>query len=547
MGALADLALTALKRAAAGSATGAGMAAITSGGDPSAIGTGAIGGGIAGGATTGLGLTGGALAKMAGTMRDPANRARAMLLKRMEMDSLSPYELGMRANQGRPGVTPLFTHGKRNLLTLTEMGYQQPGPGRNVVDDYYKQFFQNQGNRVQNAVNFHLGADPRATQTVKALQTLKQAAADPLYKEAYANLPDFHDEEMDDILARAEKLGAFGKMQTIQTADKSVPQDLPRSVELEDGTKVYRMGTQHADLVKRGLDSIINDHTDDMTGRMDDVGRAVTGLKKRFLDRMDELNPAYAKARKAWSDPTTSQNAVNMGVKFLSTPVDQMDHWVEKFDHLSDGDQDFFRTGVATGIRNRMLSGTEGQDVVKKFFTNKASREKLRAIFPDQASFDAFARSMDEELRIAGSKNVVTGNSRTAGRQIEQSQLEPQDLDLFGDIMHLARGNPIPLVGSVWRRLQARGIGPETSHELLKMLYESDPGKIKALASTLRGLQRKTRAIQTGKGAVGTGVAGGAGALAGVDIGQDFTGGPGDDSTVSRDDPVDIDSIPGVQ
>jgi len=551
MGAIGDLLWTLAQRSAIGAGTGAAAAGVESQGDPSAMETGAITGGIAGGATTGLGLGASGASKVIGMapfLRSPANRAKAMILRRMKMDDITPEELAARADQGRPGVTPLFLHGGRNMLSLAEIANLQPGPGRNVVDDYFaNNYLKNQRDRVQNSVHFNMGADPHATRTVQALQAVKQAEAKPLYDKAYSDLPDFHDDEMDDILGRAEQLGAFGRMKTIQTADKDVPQDLPRSVTMQDGTKIYRLGTQHADLVKRGLDSIINDHTDDMTGRMDDIGRAVTGLKKRFTTRMDELNPAYGAARKVWSDHTTSQNAVDMGVKFLNTPPDQMDHWLEKFDHLSDGDQDFFRTGVATAIRNRMQGGAAGQDAVKTFFKNNGTRDKLRAIFPDQSSFDKFANDMDEELKIAGAKNYITGNSRTAGRQLEQSQLDPQDMNLIGDIAHLTQGNFMPIVHNIWTRMRTVGISPETAHEVLKTLFETDPGHMKALANDLGAASRRMRTIQRGKTAIGSTVAGGAGALAGVDTGQDFTGGPGDDSTVSRDDPVDIDSIPGVQ
>ena len=521
MSALFYLLKLGIQRAGIGAATGAGTAGVVSEGDPSAMTTGGIWGGLAGLAGHSVYETGGALARMGRLMRTPAARAQRMAAEAMKADELTPDVMRGRINMARSGVDPFYSLGEGNLLAKTEMAAQQPESGaRNLAYDFFKEFAEKQEQRVLNETFFELGTSPTELKTVKALQTLKEAEAGPLYEKAYEKI-GIHDDELDDLLRRAEDLGAFKHMQTIATADPTWKAGLPRKVELPTGESIYRLDTQHLDLVKRGLDQAINEHTDDLTGKKDEIGRAYTLLKRAIVKRADEINPDYAKARATYSSYQQSQDAVRMGRKFISAKIDDMDQWVENFNDLDPADQDFFRVGVAQAIKNKMLSGVEGQDTVKKFFSNRGTREKLREVWSSQASFEKFAATMDQEMKVARSKNVILGGSPTQRRQIEQSQMATEDLDLLGDMTHAARGNLLPLISSFFTRMKAAGIGPKTAKELMQMMLTTDRAGQLQLVDELAQVQKRMRGIRTAGRGAGTAVSGGLGALAGASEGAD--------------------------
>lgn len=527
MGALSELLKLTGKRAGIGAAAGAGTGAAVSEGDPSAT----IHGGIWGtlGGLTGHGLYegAGALGKLAAMTRSPKSRARGMLLSRMEGDEIPISEMRGRIAQSRAGVDPLFTLGDMEMLSGAEMAALQPGGARTIAKKFYDDFIENQDQRVMNAVSAEMGSNPEAFKTVKALQDLKKATATPLYEEAY-KVTGISDPELSALLKRAEDIGAFKKMELIRDADPDMPQTMPVRKVIKDpeGNRPdrvqYTLDTSHADLIKRGLDQMIAEHSDDLTGKTDDVGRAVTKLKKSILGKLDVINPTYGKARAAFSDLAQSQNAVNMGQKFMGSKIDDMDNWLERFDNLDEADKDFFRVGVAQSIKNRILSGREGHDAVKQFFKTKAHREKLKAIFPDEKSFNRFEDSMDREMRISGSKNVVLGGSPTVKRTIEQARLQKEDLNLLGDASHLVRGNPLPLIGSILTRIKQAGIGPKTAKELMKMLVSTDKAGNMTLMDELASLQKRRKALTSSNKAAGAAAAGGAGALAGYSEGTDI-------------------------
>lgn len=514
------------RRTAPGAAAGAVTGAITSDEDPySAAVTGAITGG---GISSALAATK-AIPMIARALRVPMlgtkGRAARMVGEAMKADEITPDMLRGYAAEGRPGVSPLFLAppkgGSSNLFARAEDAALSPGPARNTAQKFFTDFADTQEPRVMGDVKAGLGHDPDAFKTVQALQKLRQVEAAPLYDKAY-EVKGIHDEEMNDLLNRAEKLGAFGRMETIATADPEWKAGMPKQITLEDGSKVYRFDTQHADLIKRGLDSMIQSHTDDVTGKMDEEGRAIGKLKRSILKRIDDINPDFAKARAAYAGPSASIDAVNSGKKLLSSNPSDMDELLDDFDHLPAGAKDFYRLGVVQGIKDRVASGVEGTDVAKKFFSNRHMRDKLQHVFPDAASYDKFEKNMLNEIKIRDAKNAILGNSATARRLIEHANAMGVDTDMVGDVAHLAAGNPLPIITRLarhWGRLK-NVLDPATTKAMADMLYETDPAKQQAAIDLIEKARTRQKAMHVGTVALSAG----AGAAAGAGAGREYGG-----------------------
>lgn len=73
------------------------------------------------------------------------------------------------------------------------------------------------------------------------------------------------------------------------------------------------------DAVKKGVDAIIKDNTDPTTGKVNELGRALTLAKKSYLKEIDEINPDYAAARAQFGTDSDALAAIQEGgVGFLN-------------------------------------------------------------------------------------------------------------------------------------------------------------------------------------------------------------------------------------
>src|SRR3546814_10182812 len=73
---------------------------------------------------------------------------------------------------------------------------------------------------------------------------------------------------------------------------------------------------QTIDLVKRGFDDVLEGYRDPTSGRLnlDEGGRAVEGLRQRYLGEADRLYPdTYPQARAAFAGPASENAALSAG------------------------------------------------------------------------------------------------------------------------------------------------------------------------------------------------------------------------------------------
>ena len=118
---------------------------------------------------------------------------------------------------------------------------------------------------------------------------------------------------------------------------------------------------------------------------------------------------------------------------------------------LSDGNKDFFRAGVARALKDRVDATQEGADATRKIFGNTLIRNKIAAGFGDDATFNQFRSTMENEGTYAQTRNAVLSGSRTAplGADIK-------DVDYSAPLMLAAAGHPVAALASLSRAREGR-------------------------------------------------------------------------------------------
>jgi hypothetical protein len=140
-----------------------------------------------------------------------------------------------------------------------------------------------------------------------------------------------------------------------------------------------------------------------------------------MLGRLDELNPAFAEARAAYAGPSASMNAMEIGRRLLRDGADAAEVSAREIARLSPSEREFFRTGVARGLMDRIGAATDGaeQTRLNRIFMQPQVRERLRAAFDSDAEFAQFANNLRAEANMAATNRAVApnGGSPTAPMQ----------------------------------------------------------------------------------------------------------------------------------
>jgi hypothetical protein len=195
------------------------------------------------------------------------------------------------------------------------------------------------------------------------------------------------------------------------------------------------------DAGKRGLDALIADHTDPVTGKTDEYGRAVTQFKNSFLSHLDGVNPDYASARAAYSGPSTSMDAMARGQQIMNQPPEATRAYFAK---LGDGDKEFFRQGAADSLLRSIARTGAGGDESKRLIGNDYVRQQLRPLFSDDAGFNSFMNRIQAESRMFNTRQAILGNSATAARNAEDASPAAQSaVHGVNGLTALATGNTV--------------------------------------------------------------------------------------------------------
>lgn len=231
------------------------------------------------------------------------------------------------------------------------------------------------------------------------------------------------------------------------------------------------------DYAKRGLDSIINDGTDPLTGKMTSEARRAFLYKSKLLGELDSVVPAYKEVRGKYADQFALESAMKLGRAFAAKDSEVTARFLQD---MSEPEQKMFRAGAARAIRDKILSAPDTGDAYKRMFGNELMRQKVRSVFPDDATFKKFARQMDREAAFSSTKAALTGNSRTAAREAlkDDAGIDP------GIAMDIAQGR----VGALAARLAGKGVQsalevPEATRNVAaQYLFATDrETKLKAL------------------------------------------------------------------
>jgi hypothetical protein len=366
----------------------------------------------------------------------------------------------------------LVDKGGSSTLRLGRTVETIPGEGSDRAQKFLNERQLGQAGRVGDDIETGLGGDD-FYKTIDDLDATRKANAAPLYDESNKARFVWSDEIETLTKDRPSIRKAMARAREIAEEDGMDPKGLGLTLDADGNVRIEKTAAnmRTLDLVKRGLDDVLEESRNEVTGKLklDNLTNAINGTRKRLVAELDRLNPKYAEARRAWGGPTQSMEAVRLGRDFAKGDPEAT---LTRFKQLSPGDQNLFRLGVAREIKGIVESTRDGHDAVAKIFGSPAQRDRLKALFPDEATFSAFEKAMKAEATMSRTRRVVTGGSITERIKADQS-----DAGALGDAALDYAGGGVKgvLFGIAKKVHKAKGLGEKSADELSKMLFDADP------------------------------------------------------------------------
>jgi hypothetical protein len=411
-------------------------------------------------------------------------------------DDVSLDEAQARLAQLGPDAVPADTGGP-NVLGQAWRVASQPGPGKAIAKRVLDERDVLQAERILAPVEGSLGKGSEAYGTLAETLARRSEAAKPLYAQAHATVVESLTPTMKRVLATPNGKKAWADAARKAANDVDWPaKDIPALDDVLSGKVVPDFRT--LDYVKQSLDDVVSDNTDALTGKVNSVGRTAHRHVKLWLKDMDDMSRTYKEARAVWAGETQAMGSLRRGMQFMKNPHEMT---TADIADLSEADQAMFRLGAARAIQDMIDRAGDTHDVTRRVWGNKRVRDTLRAVFPNEDSWDEFSKVVEQEAVKRRTRNAVQGNSLTAERQAIQAE---QGADVVaGPMLSLAMGRPGDaaqgFLTRIMNRLRPTSMSPEESSELAGLLFSQSP----AAQAQAFDMLRRPAALQGLLGAVG--------------------------------------------
>lgn len=437
--------------------------------------------------------------------------AEGRVLQGLENEGLNPTQWLKLVTQAQRLGVPV-TGMDMGGIELRALGEAAMNPENPETRQVYQETVNRQAGaraRVDEKINKALKPDDYFA-TQKKLKADLRKNAKPVYDELKAKYPYLKSESLMQLMNTPS-----GK-KAVKEATKSIRDRPGASIGKTDAMgMVTKPSIEFLDEVKDQMDDMINKE-ENSTGEYKPTkrGKRLRDLRNALRNEVDALTTdpktkvsAYKTARSQYAGDLEVQDALRFGRHdFLKLPAGEVQEAIKDMDFTQ---KDALRTGVAQALFEK--TGKTGRRVnpADKVIDSPDMQEKLKLLFDKPKEYEMFKEAMDLEMRLFDESKSTISKGRSAltttrdpkTSVIKRTAKEAPTLGIFQPVQWVLR----------YLRRQPN-IGKKESAEILRLLKEGDPAKLKKLEARLapkvgRALKRKK---MTGKAAIAGGVLGAA-------------------------------------
>ena len=450
-----------------------------------------------------------------------ATRAGEKFTGAMKESNLTPQQIEqMMARDRSMGVPSTVANVDAALSDLAEAVAQRTGRGTRKVETTLTQ--QKTGSRERAYQQVAKGLKPGNyyDDEARMVQDLR-GKAKTMYDDAYA-FGDVDDPRIVEALKNPQFQAFFQKARGIAdteaTAAKLRGEDpsrfalpeiyKPTGKFTESGAEVLELtklpDVRTLDYIKRGIDASIESGFRGQ-GMSTAEASALRGLRKEFVNAIDENVPAYRSARQEYAGDMEVIDAMRAGLAdFGKLDSEQV---VKMVAGMSKAEKEAFRTGVARGLYGKVMDPSTNFNAASRIINSPETVAKLQPLFDDPAHFRLFQTAMERESQLYQQANKILGGSQTAKRSAMREALD-EGPGVGEAVANAVTGGFWPSLTSMAARVaRSSTITPQVADKLSDMLMSKNPAEVASVVKFLeqyeKGLAPKAvRSTAAERGAV---------------------------------------------
>lgn len=431
-----------------------------------------------------------------GAVNPEAEAARRIAIA-MKRDAGSlPNATGLSA-AGAEGAPILnIDRGGETIRALARSAANTSPEGRAALNSAIQPRFENQSDRVVDAIRGLSPLGANASRTLEELQAAAAAANKPAYARAYAEGSAGIWNDQLAALAEAPAVQQAIRDATRTGANRAVADGFKPTIspfKTADTGTVSLAGDatptlQFWDHVKRNLDDAIEGAR---RSGGNNAARDLGDLKSALVAQLDAAVPSYAKARQGAAAAFGAQDALEAGRKFV-TIQGRNEDFMREISRMKPAERELFREGFASELATKFREIGDRRSVLNSaFVTSPASRQRIEMALGKESAARLEAQLHVE--RIMDEARVAVGGNSTTARQLAEMGLAGGQGAMPQTLMGAA--------GQVYYALRNKVDG-RVSRRVAEMLASSDPkqmeralqmvAKSKAAMSALRSFDARS-------------------------------------------------------
>lgn len=340
------------------------------------------------------------------------------IVQRLSKENITPQEIereiAIAKNLGLDDVQ--FAELSKSLRTLARQSARVPSESTDEIADAIISRSESMRNVTLKALHksMKVESDVFDSTYLFNLAEKQRRAANKAYPEAYATTisgSKYNVNGVDlfstDIIKEAWE--SYTKNIKATTFSK---EKLPTWKEL---SKMDEIPTEYLHKIKMGLDDLIEQGTDAVTGKLNPNALRIQQSKRIFDDITRAENPLYAQANDEFADVARLKDAFALGQKYNKMDGASLQRTI---DSLTEGELESFKVGVLNSINN-ILETKTGGDVMRTVYGSQRKREALKKLFPDAKDFEDFEKLVKFNANRNKTAYELSGGSPTNIRTAE--------------------------------------------------------------------------------------------------------------------------------
>jgi hypothetical protein len=338
---------------------------------------------------------------------------------------------------------------------------------------------------------------PRENQrkVIEKLADERGVEADKLYGKVY-DVP-VEKPELGAFLQDPAFKNAYERARRIAAREKD-PMPALDDILTDEGQLITPLTVRQLDRIKRGLDDVLEGAQKsplESGGLGNEEMAGLRRLKNEYLAAIDEAVPDYKVARDAFGGRSAVIKAHDKAKKLFSTDPDELGAMVED---MSAAEREAFRKGGHAALAARIEGIKPGHDIARTVADKTLDRKRVRYLFDDDESYEAFRGLLSREAQMHQTKTFVQGGSNTADKMMELVDLF--EIGLTGNPLNMLQRLGIKAAGRAMTERKANAVAT-------KLTATNFPDLLKELAAAQKrqtdragrhGRYSRTAGVQAG-------------------------------------------------